>query len=160
LVARYAQADAVALDTALTQAEAAHDDPADQLVALLRTFEQAAAADTILQQPGCLFVSFVSEQVPETDAIRPLVADSVALWRGRILDKLQLAAEAGRITADVDLPSLADQVFTVFEGAFILARASGDADRVHAQLTHLRRYFELLLGVPKGHSGVPAEGSR
>lgn len=148
LVARYAEADAAVLDTALAQAEAAYEDPADQIVALVRTFEQAAAGDAVMQQPGCLFVSFVYEQVSETDAIRPLVADSVALWRGRILDKLQLAAHAGRIPADVDLPSLADHVFTVFEGAFILARACDDADRVRAQLTHLRRYFELLLGVP------------
>lgn len=148
LVERYAEADASALEEALAQAEAAEDDPADQLVVLLRIFEQAAADDAIMQQPGCLFVSFVSEQVPETEVVRPLVAKSVALWRERILEKVVLAAEAGRIPADVDLPSLADQVFTVFEGAFILARATGDPGRVRGQLAHLRHYFELLLATP------------
>jgi TetR/AcrR family transcriptional regulator, transcriptional repressor for nem operon len=145
LVRRYADADAAALDQALLAAEAASDDPADQLVALLRVFEQAADPE-VMEQPGCLFVSFVYEQAAAAETILPLVTDSVALWRRRILDKLELAAAAGRLPADVDLPSLADQVFTVFEGSFILARATGESGRVRAQLTHLRRYFELLLG--------------
>lgn len=146
LVERYAQADAALLDEALALAEAASDDPADQVVALLRLFEEAATGHATMQQPGCLFVSFVYEQVPETDTIRPLVTEAVELWRERILAKLEQADAAGRIPAGVDLPSLADQVFTVFEGAFILARATGDSDHVRAQLAHLRRYVELLLG--------------
>lgn len=149
LVERYAEADATVLNDALALAEATSDDPADQVVELLRVFERAAA-DAVLQQPGCLFVSFVYEQVPETDEILPLVTESVELWRRRILEKLELAAAAGHIAADVDLPSLADQVFTVFEGAFILARATGNPDHVRAQLAHLRRYLELLLGVQEG----------
>lgn len=150
LVERYAAADAAVLDEALARAEAASDDPADQVVALLRIFERAAADAAVMQQPGCLFVSFVYEQAPEADEILPLVTESVELWRARILEKLELAAEAGRVPADVDLPSLADQVFTVFEGAFILARATGEPDHVRAQLAHLRRYLELLLGVRDG----------
>jgi TetR/AcrR family transcriptional repressor of nem operon len=145
LVARYAEADAAVLAAALAQAEAASEDPGEQVVALMRSFEEAAASTAVMQQPGCLFVSFVYEQARETADIRPLVAASVELWRERILDKLQLAAAAGRFPSDLDLRSLADQVFTVFEGAFILARASGDPSRVGAQLTHLRRYVELLL---------------
>lgn len=148
LVERYAAADAAVLHDALALAEATSDDPAEQVIALLRGFEQAATGAAVLQQPGCLFVPFVYEQVPETDEILPLVTASVELWRSRILDKLEQAARAGRIPTEVDLPSLADQVFTVFEGAFILARATGDPDHVRAQLAHLRRYLELLLSVP------------
>jgi hypothetical protein len=44
----------------------------------------------------------------------------------------------------VDLESLADQVFTTFEGGFILARAMHDPSHLRAQLTHLRHYLELL----------------
>lgn len=150
LVERYAEADAAVLDEVLSQAEQATDDPAEQIVTMLRAFEEAASDAAVLQQPGCLFVSFVYEQVPETDEIRPLVTEAVELWRSRILEKLEQAAAAGRVPADVDLPSLADQVFTVFEGAFILARATGEADHVRAQLAHLRRYVELLLGPPHG----------
>ena len=44
----------------------------------------------------------------------------------------------------VDLPSLADQAFTTFEGGFILARAMHDPGHLRAQLAHLRHYLELL----------------
>lgn len=147
LVERYAEADVAVLDAALARAEATSDDPADQLVALLRVFEDAATGGAAMQQPGCLFVSFVYEQIPETDEIRPMIIEAIELWRARILEKLQQAAASGRISGDVELSALADQVFTVFEGAFILARATGEADHVRAQLAQLRHYFELLLGV-------------
>lgn len=147
LVERYARGDATILEEHLALAEAATDDPAAQVVAFVRSFEEAAG-EHVMEQPGCLFVSFVYEQVPETGDIRQLVVESVELWRRRIVDKLQEAAAAGRVPDGVDLPSLADQVITVFEGAFILARATGDRDHVRAQLAHLRRYLELLLDVP------------
>jgi TetR/AcrR family transcriptional regulator, transcriptional repressor for nem operon len=146
LVERYAEADAAVLDAALTQAEATSDDPADQLVGLLRAFEDAATGTEPLQQPGCLFVSFVYEQIPDTDQIRPMITEAIELWRARILEKLEQAAAYGRVPAEVELSALADQVFTVFEGAFILARATGEADHVRAQLAHLRHDLDLLLG--------------
>lgn len=153
LVERYARGDATILEEHLALAEAAVDDPAGQVVAFVRSFEDAAG-EHVMEQPGCLFVSFVYEQVPETGDIRQLVVESVELWRRRILDKLEQAATVGRVPDGVDLPSLADQVFTVFEGAFILARATGDPDHVRAQLAHLRRYLELLLDVPSRPTGA------
>lgn len=145
LVERYARTDAAVLDEFMARAEAATDDPADQLVAFLRALEEATGT-LGMDQPGCLFVSFVYEQVPETVEIRELIVHSVEQWRQRILDKLHQASEAGRgVPSGVDLASLADQVFTVFEGSFILARATGDPGHVRAQLAHLRRYLELLL---------------
>lgn len=149
LVERYAAADAAVLDEYMAIAEAASHDPAIQVVAFVRAFEDAAQ-DLAMAQPGCLFVSFVYEHVPEIDGIRALVVDAIHLWRDRILDKLHQAKAAGRIADDVDLPSLADQVFTTFEGAFILARATGDPDHLRAQLAHLRHYLELLLDVREG----------
>lgn len=144
LVERYAERDRAVLDEFMTAAEAESDDPADQLVAFVRRFEDAAG-ELALEQPGCLFVSFVYEQVPDTDAIRPLIVASIVEWRSRIAAKLAAARRDGRLPTDVDVDSLADHVFTTFEGSFILARATGGADHVRAQLTHLRRYLELLL---------------
>lgn len=92
-------------------------------------------------------MSFVYEQVPDTDDVRPIIIDSIEHWRARIADKLIAARSAGRLPGDVDVDSLADHVFTTFEGAFILARATDDATHVRAQLGHLRHYLELLLGV-------------
>lgn len=145
LVDRYAAGDRAVLETFMAAAEAATDDPAEQLVAFVHAFEDAADGETALAQPGCLFVSFVYEQVPDTDAVRPLIVEAIEHWRSRIADKLARASEAGRLPDDVDLDSLADHVFTTFEGAFILARATGDPTHVRSQLGHLRRYLQLLL---------------
>ena len=45
------------------------------------------------------------------------------------------------------MTSLADLVFTTFEGGFILARTLRDPSLLRGQLTHLRRYLELLFAV-------------
>jgi TetR/AcrR family transcriptional regulator, transcriptional repressor for nem operon len=146
LVERYAAADRVILDQFISGAEGLTQDPARQLVELVRQFE--TAADRIaLSQPGCLFVSFVYESVADTDGIRLLIVDAIEHWRTRIADKLERAAAAGKLPPDIDIPSLADHVFTTFEGAFILARATGDPGHVRAQIGHLRRYLELVLNV-------------
>jgi TetR/AcrR family transcriptional repressor of nem operon len=145
LVERYAAGDRDVLDAFMIAAEARTDDPAEQVIEFVRGFETAADR-MALSQPGCLFVSFVYEQVPDTDDIRPLIVDSIEHWRTRIVDKLTRARQAGRLPDDVDLGSLADHVFTTFEGSFILARATGDPTHVRAQLGQLRRYLELLVG--------------
>lgn len=147
LVERYARGDRELLDRFLHEAEARTADPAAQLVELLRAFEVAAADTLAPAQPGCLFVSFVYEQVHDTAEIRPLIVAAIEHWRSRIAAKLDLAAAAGRLPAGVDTEGVADHVFTTFEGAFILARATGDAGHLPRQLAQLRRYVELLLGV-------------
>jgi TetR/AcrR family transcriptional repressor of nem operon len=146
LVERYADGDRAVLEQFMLAAEARSDDSAEQLVEFVRALE-VDADEMALSQPGCLFVSFVYEQVPDTHDVRPVIVEAIEVWRRRIADKLALAVAAGRLGDEIDLDSLADHVFTTFEGAFILARATEDAGHVKAQLTHLRRYLELLLGV-------------
>jgi TetR/AcrR family transcriptional regulator, transcriptional repressor for nem operon len=144
LLERYAASDERMLDDFMARAEAASDDPARQLVSFIRQFEDAAdgLAPT---QPGCLFVSFIYESRLADDD-EDLIATSILHWRGRLLEKLQAAARQHPPAIAVDLPSLADQVFTTFEGGFILARAMHEPAHLRAQLTHLRHYLELLFG--------------
>ena len=52
--------------------------------------------------------------------------------------------------AAVDLASLADHVFTVFEGGFILTRAMDEPAHLPAQLAHVRHYLELLFALSPG----------
>ena len=144
LVDRYAQRDAELLESTMAAAESATDDPAEQLIGFLGRFEEAADQLTA-EQPGCLFVSFIYESGIADDQTGQIMAESILHWRSRLLDKLEQAAEGRPHLAEVDLPSLADQAFTTFEGAFLLARALDDTSCLRRQLAHLRRYFELLL---------------
>lgn len=146
LVERYAHADGELLEDLMTRAEARTPDPAEQLVEFIALFEEGIE-DLSLAQPGCLFVSFVYEQFPGQEEVGRLILDDVVRWRKRILAKLTAATAQRPAALDVDLESLADQVFTILEGGFVLARATGEPLRLRDQLRHLRAYLALLLGV-------------
>jgi TetR/AcrR family transcriptional regulator, transcriptional repressor for nem operon len=152
LLERYAAGDKQLLADFLATAEAQTDDPAEQLVAFVRHFERAAA-ELAPTQPGCLFVSFVYERQLGRDGDDDVIPDTIREWRNRILDKLNDAARLHPPAIAVDLPSLADHVFTVFEGGFILARAMDDPTHLPAQLAHVRQYLELLFQVPAPSAG-------
>lgn len=146
LLDRYAAADSATLEEFMTEAESMSGDPAEQIVTFVSLFEEAAD-DIAAEQPGCLFASFIYERGPGGGREDDVIIESVQLWRNRILEKLQkVSAESTRLDG-ADLPSLADQVYSTFEGGFILARATNDPSHLRRQLAHLRRYFELLLGV-------------
>jgi hypothetical protein len=131
------------LEDFMAVAEAESDDPAEQLVAFVRHFEQAAD-ELAPTQPGCLFVSFIYERQLAGEGDDDLIATSIRHWRTRLLAKLEAAARLHPPAAAVDLPSLADQFFTTFEGGFILTRAMHDPSHLGTQLAHLRHYLELL----------------
>lgn len=146
LLERYAAMDAEVLEDAMSRAEALTSDPAEQLVAFVRAFEDDLEAGVITQR-GCLFASFVYERIPDEVESDVVILGAIARWRDRILGKLQEAAATRPLAVEVDLASLADQVWTVFEGGFVLARATDDPLRLRDQLAHLRVYLSLLLGV-------------
>jgi TetR/AcrR family transcriptional repressor of nem operon len=147
MVERYASADGELLEHLMVVAESRSDDPAEQLIEFVSAFE-AGIEDLSLAQPGCLFVSFIYEQFEGQDETRKLILDDVLRWRERILDKLVLATAERPPSLEVDLPSLADHVFTILEGGFVLARATGDPLKLRDQLRHLRAYLTLLLSAP------------
>jgi TetR/AcrR family transcriptional repressor of nem operon len=146
LVERYAAADVRMLDELLAAVEAESDDPAQQVIALIGRFEEVAE-ELAPTSPGCLFVSFIYESRLAADGQDDVIAATILHYRARLLEKLEAAARVHPPAIDVDLPSLADQVFSTFEGGFILARAMDDPGHLRAQLAHLRHYLELLFAV-------------
>lgn len=146
LVEEYAEQDAETLEAFMRRAEEVSADPAEQLVAFVRLFEQLVETDPG-SHPGCLFVSFIYEQELTGVEVAEIVRRSIELWRKRLLEKLDAAAGARLANSSVDLPSLADQFFVVVEGGLLLSRATGDPERIRDQLTHFRHYLELLFGL-------------
>ena len=143
LVEQYAASDVEMLEEFMGRAEATTDDPAEQLVAFLRLFEDAA--DEIAHEySGCLYVSFVQQSQLVDETTLEMIVAAVLAWRERLVAKLEAAAALHPPSVDVDLRSLADLGFTTVEGAFILVRTMGDPSLMRGQLAHLRRYVELL----------------
>lgn len=146
LLERYAAGDERVLEEFMQAAESESEDPAEQLVAFVRRFEEAAATLSPIQ-PGCLFVTFIYERELDDGHADELIRTAIHSWRTRIHAKLQAAVASRPPATDVDLVALADHVFTTFEGGFILARALHDPTHLSSQLRQLRHYLELLLGV-------------
>jgi TetR/AcrR family transcriptional repressor of nem operon len=146
LVERYARADLAFQEEFMGAAEAASDDPAEQLVTFVSLFEEAAD-ELVSEQSGCLYVSFVYEkQLADNDA-HSLIVGAVLEARERLAQKVEAAIAVHPPRVPVDVTSLADLVFTTFEGGFILARTLRNPSLLRGQLVHLRRYLELLFGV-------------
>lgn len=155
LLERYAADDADLLERLLAAAAAETADPAAQVVAFVRLLEEGATA-ALEQQPSCLFVSFIYERGLAGADGAGTVRAAILHWRERLLELLERAAGT-RDLSGVDLPSLADHVFTVIEGAFLLTRALDDPQAMSRQLRHLRGYLEHLLA-PAPAAAEPAVG--
>lgn len=155
LVERYAAADVAMLDEFMARAEAASDDPAEQIVEFLRLFEEAAFG-LAHEESGCLYVSFIQQSQLVDETTIDLIVSAVLAWRARLATKLEAAAALHPPAAEVDLASLADLPCTVFEGAFILVRTLGEPELMRTQLAHLRRYVELVFALDPRATGSGA----
>ena len=146
LVERYAEGDVAFLEEFMAKAEAANDDPALQVIAFIRFFEEAAD-EMVSQQPSCLYVSYIYEKQLFEDGTNDVIVGAVLAWRERLAAKIREAAAAHPPRTQIDADALADHVFATFEGAFMLTRAMSDPELMRQQLTLVRAYVALLFDV-------------
>jgi len=149
LLNRYAEADVAALAAFMERAEAMTDDPGRQVSVFVGLFEEIGEEILDEQQSSCLYASFVHDRQLTLDGGTAVINEAIVAWRTAIAAKLALAAPAHPALAALDLDALADHVFVTFEGAFILARATGDLGAMRAQLRILRQFLDALLGQPE-----------
>ena len=142
LVERYATADIGQLDAASTHARTTTDDPVRRVDAFVGYFEERAD-DLMSEQSSCLYVSILAErQLVLAGTSEPILAAVVA-WREGLAALLGEAL--GDRAAGVDVDALADHVFVTFEGAFLLARSTGDPGHMRRQLGMLRGLLAAFL---------------
>jgi TetR/AcrR family transcriptional regulator, transcriptional repressor for nem operon len=144
LVARYAAADIAHLHDAVTQVQAMTDDPAEQVIAFVRVFEDDA--DELMNaQSSCLYVSMLTERQLAAAGTSEQILGAITAWRTTLSTMLRAALDQRRRGHELDTDALADHVFVTFEGAFLLCRSTGDNRHMRAQLTVLRQMLESLL---------------
>lgn len=146
IVERYAQADIAFLDEFMVSAEAATDDPAEQLVTFIRLFEQAAD-ELVAQQPSCLYVSYIFDKQLFDNGTNDVIVDVLLTYRRRLGEKIAAAAKLHPPEIALDPVALADHMTATFEGAFVLARALGDPSIMRSQLELVRGLVALVFGV-------------
>lgn len=141
LVEAYVADDLGMLQLGIEAAEAAGADPVTRALAFVQFFEDSA--DEIMAgTTGCLYTSVLAEmELIEAGASDP-IAKAVARWRDAFAHLLK---EALPDRADVDVDALSDHLFVTFEGAFLLARTTGQPGDMRRQLATLRLLLDALL---------------
>jgi TetR/AcrR family transcriptional regulator, transcriptional repressor for nem operon len=143
LVERYARADLLALESLWGQADRLSRDPLQRVLLFLGLF--AESIDALAgENPGCLYVSFVYERQLGDESARDTIESTVLTWRRHLRERLDEVAEHYPPRIPVDLDAVADLVFTTNEGAYVLARATGQPKLLRDQLLQVRNYVELL----------------
>jgi TetR/AcrR family transcriptional repressor of nem operon len=131
-------------------ARAPYHQPGDPLARVLAYVDFRKA---LLRGEVCAFTCFAGTLVQETYDTHPAIRDACRrsiFAHAETLEKdIELARKLHAPEAAWTARSLALHTQAVLQGAFILAKASGDRDIAAESVAHLRRYIELLFDQPK-----------
>jgi TetR/AcrR family transcriptional regulator, transcriptional repressor for nem operon len=132
-----------------------HDDPLDRVLAYVDFRKAIIEGD--LSEFTCLVGTMTQETYDSYPAIREACAKSIFGHAGTLVPDIRSAMEARRVKADWTAESLAAHTQAVLQGAFILAKATGDPDIARDSVDHLRRYIELLFAAPTTKGPSPKD---
>ncbi|RNF32997.1 TetR/AcrR family transcriptional regulator [Paracoccus methylarcula] len=119
-----------------------HEDPLDRLIGYVDFRKDIVEGD--LAEFTCLVGTMTQEVYGTHPAIRDACAASIFSHAATLEPDIREAMETRGIKADWTPASLALHSQAVLQGAFILAKATGDAAVARESVGHLRRYIEGL----------------
>ncbi len=128
----------------------APDDPLDRVLGYI-DFRKAILAG----EPAafsCVAGTLLQETFETHPAIRDACAASIFGHAARLEADIDAAIARHGIAGGVTAESLARHAMAVLQGAFILAKATGDASIAASSVDHLRRYVGILFSRPEGAS--------
>ncbi len=132
----------------------APEDPLERVLAYL-DFRAVLLAGT-LPEITCLVGTLLQETYETAPAIRQASFACISAHAATLeADFAQTIARYGRPPCP-SARSLALHTQTVLQGAFIMAKGSGNADVAHEGVAHLRRYLSLLFHQPQERDHEPA----
>jgi TetR/AcrR family transcriptional regulator, transcriptional repressor for nem operon len=124
-----------------------HADPLDRVLGYI-DFRKALLTGE-LPQFTCLVGTMVQETYASNPAIRDACARSISNHVAKLEEEIRAALAKRRISPSWTAASLALYTQAVLQGAFIIAKAKGNAEDASACVDHLRRYVELLFNHPR-----------
>jgi TetR/AcrR family transcriptional regulator, transcriptional repressor for nem operon len=123
------------------------DDPLDRVLGYL-DFRKAMLRGDVAEFT-CLAGTMLQEAYGTHPEIREACAACIGGHAAEVQSDIAAAMKLYRIRAPWTAESLALHAQAVLQGAFILAKAKGNARVVEASIDHLRRYVELLFRRPR-----------
>jgi TetR/AcrR family transcriptional regulator, transcriptional repressor for nem operon len=122
------------------------DDPLDRLLGYLEFRKTMLRGD--VAEFSCLAGTMVQEAYQTHPDIRDACYATIGGHAATVETLVADAMKRYRIRGPWTAESLALHTQAVLQGAFVLAKAKGNARVVEASIDHLRRYVELLFGRP------------
>lgn len=119
-----------------------HADPLERVLAYVDFRRSIIEGD--LSEFTCLVGTMVQEAYGSHPMIRDACAASIFGHAATLEPDIQAAMKARRVSGDWTAASLARHTQAVLQGAFILAKATGDRAVARESVDHLKRYIELL----------------
>ncbi|MFZ2100691.1 MAG: hypothetical protein WAU86_09020, partial [Oricola sp.] len=139
----YADGDMRMFRVFLAQAEAAHDDPMDQLLRFLADFE-AYLSDPENPPKGCMYALYTYEDEHFENDMKSFVAETLQTWTAMYIRKFQEVIDRYPPARPVTAKRLAEMFVAVIEGGLILQRAYGNPGMTARQSEQFRDYLTLL----------------
>ena len=124
----------------------AHDDPLDRLFGYVEFRKHIIEGDVAAFT--CLVGTMAQEVHSSHPAIRDACAASIFGHAATLEPDIRAAMDPHGIEAEWTPASLAAHIQAVLQGAFILAKLTGDPASARESVDHLRRYIELLFSAP------------
>jgi len=124
-----------------------HADPLDRVLGYI-DFRRALLTGEV-PEFTCLVGTMVQETYASNPAIRDACARSITSHAAKVEADIREAIAKYRINAPWNAASLALYTQAVLQGAFIIAKAKGNAKDAAACVDHLRCYLELLFNRPR-----------
>ena len=139
----YAESDMKMFRTLMAQAEAAHDDPLDQLLQFLQAFE-VYLCDPENPPRGCMYALYTYEDEHFENDVKAFVSETLQTWTAMYIRKFQEVIDRYPPARPVTAKKLAEMFVAVIEGGLILERAHGKPGMTARQSEQFRAYLELL----------------
>lgn len=119
------------------------EDPLDRLIGYVE-FRRELLKGRTLAEFTCFLGTMVQEKYAASPAIREACREAIFSHAGTVEDMVSAAKARHAPGASWSAQSLALHTQAVIQGAFILAKATTDAQTADDMIVHLRRYIELL----------------
>ncbi len=127
----------------------AHEDPLDRVLAYIDFRRTLVRGE--LPEWTCLVGTMAQETYATSPGIRDACDRSIRGHADTLVADITAAKQRHAPDADWSPASLALHTQVVIQGAFVVAKAHGDARVATDAIDHLKRYFELLFQRPRAH---------
>ena len=142
---RFLAEDVAIIDTLEKRAHELSDDPLQCFLIFLNLYAQMMD-DMETLHPGCMVASITYQERMFDADVRQMNIDYLTRMRERFTRWLEEIAAVNPPRQEVDLPSLADNLTGIVEGAIILSKAFNDEGLMGRQTRLYRNHIKLLFG--------------